>query len=182
MKWLFRKSQEMTTEFDLKALRAMTAGIELGGFVHAANRLNRSQSAVSMQLRKLEQQAGQPLFKRDGRGLVLTEAGQVLQGYARRLLALNDEAASALGASAATGTVRIGMPQDFVDTLLPKLLQRVRKVQPNIQVEIRAGRNYALAEEVEHGKPARRRAEFRGAEKGSTSEGSQTRPRLGRGG
>jgi DNA-binding transcriptional LysR family regulator len=92
------------------------------------------------------------LFKRDGRGLVLTEAGQVLMGYARRLLALNDEAASALGTGAAGGTVRLGMPQDFADILLPKLLQRVGKAQPDIQVEIKAGRSYALAEEVEHGR------------------------------
>lgn len=72
--------------FDMDALRALVTGVELGGFSHAAMRLNRSPSAVSMQLRKLESQAGQRLFKRNGRGLALTAAGDVLLQYARRVL------------------------------------------------------------------------------------------------
>jgi DNA-binding transcriptional LysR family regulator len=152
LKLLFRKSKEMPGNLDLNALRAMLSGVELGGFAHAAQRLNRSQSAVSMQLRKLEKQAGQQLFKRDGRSLALTDAGEVLLKYARRLLALNDEAMAALGVSAVGGTIRVGMPQDFVDVLLPSLLTRFTKVRPGMHIEVRAGRNYALAEDVAAGR------------------------------
>ena len=77
-----------TLNFDVGALRTMVVGVDLGGFSHAALRLNRSPSAVSMQLRKLERQAGQRLFRRSGRSQVLTEAGEVLLQYARSVLAL----------------------------------------------------------------------------------------------
>src|SRR5277367_596828 len=107
--------------FDMDALRSMVVGVELGGFSHAALRLNRSPSAISMQLRKLEMQAGQRLFKRNGRGLSLTEAGDVLLQYARRVLAVNDELVVALGAVSKGGTVRVGIPQDFADVALQTL-------------------------------------------------------------
>lgn len=141
-----------TLNFDMDALRAMVVGVDLGGFSHAALRLNRSPSAISMQLRKLERQAGQCLFKRSGRGLKLTEAGDVLLQHARRVLALNDEMGMALGAIAMGGTVRAGIPQDFADTLLQELLTRFTKVRPNTHVEIRAGRNYVLADDVASGR------------------------------
>ena len=138
--------------FDMDALRTMVVGVELGGFSHAAGRLNRSPSAVSMQLRKLETQTGQRLFKRNGRGLILTEAGDVLLQYARRVLALNDEMGLALGAIDKGGTVRVGMPQDFTDAVLPSLLTRYSKARPATHVEVKAGRNFALAEDVANGR------------------------------
>jgi len=142
----------MSTHFDLAALRAMAVGMELGSFAQAARRLNRSQSAVSMQLRKLEQQAGQPLFVRSGRGLRLTEAGQRLLRYARQMLLLNDEAAAELGVAAGAATVRIGMPQDFADVMLAELLSRFARARPGVSVEVRAGRNFALADDVAGGR------------------------------
>lgn len=138
--------------FDMDALRTMVVGVDLGGFAHAAVRLNRSASAVSMQLRKLETQSGQRLFKRNGRGLILTEAGDVLLQYARRVLALNDEMGLALGAVHRGGTVRVGMSQDFTDAVLPSLLTRYAKARPATHVEVKAGRNFALAEEVANGR------------------------------
>jgi DNA-binding transcriptional LysR family regulator len=138
--------------FDMDALRTMVVGVELGGFSHAAGRLNRSPSAVSMQLRKLETQTGQRLFKRNGRGLILTEAGDVLLQYARRVLALNDEMGLALGAIDKGGTVRVGMPQDFTDAVLPSLLTRYSKARPATYVEVKAGRNFALAQDVANGR------------------------------
>ena len=74
--------------FDIAFLRSYVAGIELGSFARAADKVGRSTSAVSAQLKKLEEQAGMPLFRKDGRGLALTPAGEVLLGYARRLLEL----------------------------------------------------------------------------------------------
>ena len=104
----------MRPAFDMDALRTLVVGTELGSFARAASKLGRSQSAISMQLKKLEQQAGQPLLRRSGRGLVPTEAGDALLTYARRIVALNDEAAASLDATAAAASVRIGLPQDFV--------------------------------------------------------------------
>ena len=138
--------------FDMDALRTMVVGLDLGGFSHAAVRLNRSPSAVSMQLRKLERQAGQRLFKRSGRGLVLTQAGELLLQHARRVLALNDEMGLALGAIDNGSTVRVGISQDFADTILKRLLVRYAKVRPATQVEVRAGRTCGLADEVANGR------------------------------
>jgi DNA-binding transcriptional LysR family regulator len=148
----FWKSEMTPLNFDMDALRTMVVGVELGGFSHAAGRLNRSPSAVSMQLRKLETQTGQRLFKRNGRGLILTEAGDVLLQYARRVLALNDEMGVAVGAIDKGGTVRVGMPQDFTDAVLPSLLTRYSKARPATHVEVKAGRNFALAEDVANGR------------------------------
>ncbi|MCW0396740.1 HTH-type transcriptional regulator ArgP [Xanthomonas sacchari] len=91
------------TTFDLDALRSFVAGVELGSFAKAAEGRGRSTSAISAQLKKLEEQAGQPVLRRQGRGLALTEAGEALLGYARRLLELNDEAVVALQDTALQG-------------------------------------------------------------------------------
>jgi len=138
--------------FDMDALRTMVVGMELGGFSHAAARLHRSPSAISMQLRKLEAQAGQPLFKRRGRGLAPTDAGNVLLQYARRVLALNDELGHALGASDTRAAIRLGIPQDLADVVLEELLVRFAASRPSVQLEIKAGRNFELAADVASGK------------------------------
>ena len=138
--------------FDMDALRTMVVGVDLGGFSHAAVRLNRSPSAVSMQLRKLERQAGQRLFQRSGRGLALTQAGETLLQHARRVLALNDEMGQALGTINEGGTVRVGISQDFADSILPSLLLRYARARPSTHVEVRAGRTCALADEVANGR------------------------------
>src|SRR5579863_2768059 len=141
-----------TLNFNMDALRTMVVGVDLGGFANAAVRLSRSPSAVSMQLRKLERQAGQRLFVRRGRGLVPTQAGEILLQHARRVLALNDEMGQALGAINDGGTVRVGISQDFADSILQDLLSRYARVRPATHVEIRAGRTCALADEVAHGR------------------------------
>ena|SRR5271166_612795 len=142
----------MKATFDMDALRTMVAGIELGSFARAATKLGRSQSAVSMQLRKLEQQADRPLFRRNGRGLVPTEAGDALLQYARRIIALNDEAAASLGTTAAEASLRIGLPQDFVEDVIPEVIVRFARLRPGVHIEVRAGRNYVLEEEVRAGR------------------------------
>ncbi|WP_322102474.1 LysR family transcriptional regulator [Paraburkholderia sp. J41] len=142
----------MSTRFDIDALRTMVAGVDAGSFARAAIQLGRSQSAVSMQLKRLEEQAGQTLFERQGRGLALTEAGDALLAYARQIVALHDEAAVVLGASHSASTVRIGLPQDFFEDVMPRAVSRFAKQRPDVHVEVRAGRNYALEEEVHAGK------------------------------
>jgi len=142
----------MRPTFDMDALRTMVVGTELGSFARAASQLGRSQSAVSMQLKKLEQQAGRPLFRRNGRGLVPTEAGDALLAYARRIIALNDEAAASLGATAAAASVRMGLPQDLFEDVMPDAIMRFSRRRPGVHVEVRAGRNHALEEDVRAGR------------------------------
>ena len=142
----------LPVNLDMDVLRTFVTGVNLGSFAKAANRLGRSPSAISLQLRKLEEQAGHTLFQKQGRGLALTEAGNILLGYARRILDLNDEARSAMtGLSAMQGWVRIGLPQDFAETWFPGLLGRFSRAYPMVRVEARVDRGSALTEAVQRG-------------------------------
>jgi DNA-binding transcriptional LysR family regulator len=142
----------MHLNFDMDALRAMVVGVELGSFARAASHLARSQSAISMQLKKLEQQAGCALFARNGRSLVPTEAGERLLSYGRQILALNDDAALALGSTKSAATIRLGLPQDLFEDFLSDVLTQFGRLGNNVHVEVRAGRNFALEEEVNAGR------------------------------
>ena len=142
----------MKPNFDTDSLRAIVIGADLGSFARAAVQLGRSQSAISMQVKKLEQQAGAQLFVRKGRGLVPTEAGETLIAYARQILALNDEAARAVGATVSTVAVRLGLPQDFFEDVLPAALKVFSQEHPNVHVDIRVGENHKLSEAVSSGR------------------------------
>jgi DNA-binding transcriptional LysR family regulator len=141
----------MRPSFDIDALRTIVVGSELGSFARAAVQLGCSQSTVSMQLKRLEERAGRPLFQRNGRNLVPTEAGDALLSYARRIIELHDEAAVTLGSTAAAASVRIGLPQDFFEDVMPEAITRFSRQRAGVHVEVRAGRNYALEEEVASG-------------------------------
>jgi DNA-binding transcriptional LysR family regulator len=91
--------------FDLDVLQSFSTGIALGSYARAADRLGRSTSAVSAQLKKLESQAGTALFRKAGRGLELTDAGETMLAYAHRLLELNEEAAAAMRTRDLQGSV-----------------------------------------------------------------------------
>ena len=110
------------TNLDMDSLRSFVTGLEVGSFARAADRLGRSTSAISAQLKKLEEQAGVPLVRKAGRGLVATDAGETMLSYARRLLELNDEAVSAARGIELEGWVRLGLQEDFGETLLPRIL------------------------------------------------------------
>lgn len=138
--------------FDPEVLRSFVQGVELGSFARAAERLNRSTSAVSAQLKRLEEQAGRPLLRKSGRGMVLTETGEVMLGYARRLLELNDEAAIAVRGVELQGRVRLGLQEDFGETLLPAVLGRFARAHPKLRIEARIARNAELLDGVRHSK------------------------------
>ena len=106
---------------DLETLRALTMAIDRGGQGQAASELGRTPSAISLQMKRLQQDIGAPLFRKDGRGLSLTEAGEIAVSYARRMLALNDELLNRVRGASLTGSVRLGCSQDFAETVLPKL-------------------------------------------------------------
>ncbi|MBA8878708.1 LysR substrate-binding domain-containing protein [Phyllobacterium myrsinacearum] len=140
------------TIFDLDVLRTFTTGVDLGNFAKAADKLGRSTSAVSAQLKKLEQQAGTPIFQKSGRGLALTDAGETMLAYARRLLDLNDEAASAIHGIELEGWVRLGLQEDFGETLLPNILGQFARAHPKVRIEARVARNAELIERVTSGR------------------------------
>lgn len=137
-----------TVTFDLDVLRSFVAGVDLGSFGRAADRLGRSTSAVSAQLKKLEEQAGVPLLRKEGRGLALTEAGETMLAYARRLLALNDQASRAVRGAELQGRVRLGLQEDFGEMLLPQVLGQFARAHPKVRIEARVGRNADLLERV----------------------------------
>jgi DNA-binding transcriptional LysR family regulator len=136
---------------DMDVLRSLAVAIDLGGFAKAADRLGRSQSAISLQMRKLEKRVGRPLFRRQGRGLALTDAGDVVLGYARRILELNDQAVAAARGVSLDGSVRFGVPQDFGDTWLPGVLARFTRVHPSVLLEARVDRTHKLVERAARG-------------------------------
>jgi DNA-binding transcriptional LysR family regulator len=138
--------------FDLDVLRTFTTGIDLGSYAKAADRLGRSTSAVSAQLKKLEEQAGAPIFRKAGRGLALTEAGQTLLGYARRLLDLNDETASAVRGVELEGEVKLGLQEDFGEAVLSDVLGRFMRAHPKVRVEVCVARSSELRERVTLGR------------------------------
>ena len=122
---------------DTDLLRTFAAIADHGGFTRAGELVNRTQSAVSMQMKRLEEDVLQrQLFQRDGRQVRLTAEGQVLLGYARRILKLHSEVFNTLREPHMVGTVRIGTPDDYVMRFLPGILRRFAQSYPLIQIEV----------------------------------------------
>ncbi|KIH83797.1 LysR substrate-binding domain-containing protein [Pseudomonas batumici] len=138
--------------FDLDVLRTFVAGVELGSFAKAADRLGRSTSAVSAQLKKLESQVGSAVLVKSGRGLILSPAGESLFSQARRLLELNDEIFASLRDARIAGTVRIGLQDDFAEHLLSDVLRRFSRVHPLVSLEVSIARNAELLAQIENGR------------------------------
>ena len=136
---------------DIAVLRTLVTAMDLGGFGRAAERLGRTQSAVSLQMRRLEEQVGEVLFRKQGRALALTDAGEVMLSYARRVLELNDEAFTAVKGLAVAGVVRLGLPQDFAETGLPTVLARFARAHPGVRAEVRVDRNAVLLDCLRRG-------------------------------
>lgn len=137
--------------FDLDVLRTFVTGVQLNSFAKAAERLGRSTSAVSAQLKKLEEQVGSAVLVKSGRGLVLTALGETLLSQARRLLELNDEIFDNLHETQVEGCVRLGLQEDFGEHLLSDILRRFAKVHPRVSLEVRIGRNAELLGLIERG-------------------------------
>lgn len=123
-----------TLEPDL--LRAFVAIAESGSFTAAAGRVHRTQSAVSMQIKRLEEQLGRELFDRDGRGVTLTRDGELLLGHARRILRAHQEAVASFDADVLEGGVTVGAPEDYVSSFLPRILCRFAETHPKAHVDV----------------------------------------------
>lgn len=146
----------MLTNLDMAVLRTLVTAVEAGSFTGAATVIGRSQSAVSLQIDKIERQVGRQLFSgRRGRtgdgGLQLTEAGEVVLAYARRILELNDEAVDTVRGFGARGAIRIGIAEDLAETWLPVALARFARTHPDIRIETTVGRSIAMIDQFDRG-------------------------------
>ncbi|MEO0822537.1 MAG: LysR family transcriptional regulator [Pseudomonadota bacterium] len=126
----------MIRNLDLTALRSLATVADTGGVTRAAHKLNLTQSAVSMQLKRLEEFLGQPLIDRSGRGIGLTPQGEQMVSYARRLLALNDEAMARMTGKDYEGEVRFGVPTDIVYPYVPSILKRFDREFPRVKLNL----------------------------------------------
>ncbi|MHA3885090.1 LysR substrate-binding domain-containing protein [Stutzerimonas degradans] len=130
---------------DTELLRSFVAIADHGGFTRAAEAVHRTQSAISMQMKRLEEDVLQrPLFERSGRQVSLTAEGQVLLGYARRILKLHGEVMTTLREPHMVGAVRIGTPDDYVMRFLPGILAQFAQAYPLVQVELHCEPSYQL--------------------------------------
>ena len=111
-----------TPLLDLALLQTLTAVNQSGTLARAAERVGRTQSAVSLQMQRLEEAVGLPLFDRQGRALVINEAGRSMVAYAERMLALNAEAVAYARGHGVAGSVRFGISVDFEHTWLPRAM------------------------------------------------------------
>jgi DNA-binding transcriptional LysR family regulator len=138
----------MRSDVDAELLRAFVAVADRGGFTRAARTLNRTQSAVSMQIKRLEAVTRAALFERLGRSIRLTQQGEALLGYARRILDLNDEALQSLTRAHIEGPVRIGAMDDYGTRCLPQLIARFCADHPHVSVELHTGLTTVLVEQL----------------------------------
>jgi DNA-binding transcriptional LysR family regulator len=126
----------MAATLDLDQIRTFVAIVETGSFTSASERVNKTQSAVSMQMRRLEDRIGKPIFYREGRNSRLTDDGERLLGYARRLLRLSNEAVAAFDDTELSGKVRLGTPDDYAERHLPEILARFSRSNPMVEVSV----------------------------------------------
>lgn len=117
-------------------LRTFLKAVDLGSFTRAGDAVGRTQSAVSLQVRRLEEVVGAELFVRGSHRVKLTDAGATLLEYARRILALNDEAVSSLSQPKVAGCVRLGAPHEYAASLLPVILGKFAQSQPGVMLEV----------------------------------------------
>lgn len=136
---------------DLDQLRTFVAIAECGSFTKAAENVHKTQSAVSMQMCRLEERIGKPLFVRVGRQSRLTEHGERLLHYARRLVQLNDETMAAFDDTELSGLVRLGTPDDYADRFLPEILARFSRSNPKAEVSVVCAPTPNLADMIAQG-------------------------------
>ena len=141
----------MMPHLDVDQLKTFLAIVDTGSFTRAADEVNKTQSAVSMQMKRLEEQINRPLFSKDGRGTKFTRDGEKLIDYARRIVSLSDEAVSAFTKPDITGTVRFGTPDDYAEFFLPVILARFARTHPHVTVDVECVPSSNLMERTKRG-------------------------------
>lgn len=135
---------------DLDSLDIFRTVVAEGGVIRAAGKLNRVQSNVTTRIKQLEQRLGRQLFRKQGRGLVLSPEGELLLSYAQRLFRLADEAESELRSGRAMGVLRIGSLESTAGSRLAPLLSKFHRAHPGVVVELSTGTTGALVQRVSH--------------------------------
>ncbi|HWP24724.1 MAG TPA: LysR substrate-binding domain-containing protein [Xanthobacteraceae bacterium] len=139
----------MSALIDVDQLRTFIAIVETGSFTKAAEVVHKTQSAVSMQMKRLEERLARPIFARDGRASKLTEDGERLLDYARRIVKLNVEALAAFNDAKLSGRVRLGVPDDYADRYLPEIMARFARAYPGVELTVVCEPTVALLEQIE---------------------------------
>ncbi len=143
--------QSMPTNLDMDCLRTFVAIIELGSYAEASRFVGRTPSAVSLQIRRLEEQAGVTLFQRTGRRMIPSPEGERLLITARQILRLNDSIVGEFTFPRLSGEVSLGVIQDLADTVLPEILARFDRIYPKVHISVKVDRTKFLAAAVEKG-------------------------------
>jgi DNA-binding transcriptional LysR family regulator len=141
----------MTTPLDLDQLQSFCAIADCGSFTEAARRVHKTQSAVSMQIKRLEERLGHDLLVRDGRGVTLTHYGDELYARARKMLRVNAEILDVFSDEDLQGSIRFGVPDDYAVRLLPVILSSFQKTHPKIVVDVRCQPSEELLEGMKKG-------------------------------
>ncbi|MCB4767997.1 LysR family transcriptional regulator [Ancylobacter sp. Lp-2] len=136
---------------DTESLGMLIAVVDNGGFTAAAERVGRTQSAVSARIAQLEENLGVRLLERSRRGISLTETGERLVAHARRMLAFESEALADMKGGTPEGSVRLGMPDDYVDAYFTPVISRFAAAYPRVEISIRCDLSKTLEPEVERG-------------------------------
>jgi DNA-binding transcriptional LysR family regulator len=136
---------------DLDLLRSFVSVVEAGGFTRAGERVHRTQSTVSQQIRRLEETFGRPLLHRTGKHATPTEEGERLLSYARRILALAEEARDVVARPAGDGVVRLGIPEDFAANRLARVLSKFARSRPGLRLDVRCDLSVKLRSDLERG-------------------------------
>jgi DNA-binding transcriptional LysR family regulator len=139
----------MTALLDIDQLRTFIAIAETGSFTKAAEVVNKTQSAVSMQMKRLEERLERAIFARDGRASKLTEDGARLLDYARRLVKLNVETITAFSDAELSGRVRLGVPDDYADRYLPEIMARFSRAYPSVELTVICEPSVGLLERID---------------------------------
>ncbi len=139
----------MGRSLDIDLLRSFVVIAEVRSLSRAAARVGRTQSALSQQMRRLEEVVDQPLFQRTGRGVLLTHPGERLLAHAQRILRQHDEAMADLCGTGLSGTIRFGCPDDYAEVWLPSLLRQFSSQHPQAIVEVVCGPTPRLLEQLD---------------------------------
>jgi DNA-binding transcriptional LysR family regulator len=141
----------MPRDLDLSLLRAFVAVVETGSVTGASRLLNRTQAAVSLQIKRLEDLLGCELFEREHKRLTLAPQGERLLGSARQIVAMNDEIWATMTTPTFEGTVRLGVPVDIVSSYIPPILRRFNQAWPKVEVSLSCRNSHELLEDLESG-------------------------------
>ncbi|MFB9217791.1 LysR family transcriptional regulator [Vibrio sinaloensis] len=137
---------------DIDALRSFLAFVETGSFTRAAKQINRTQSAFSAQMRKLEAELSVSLFEKEGRNLILSEAGLALRSHAEQLVSLHNQALKQVKRYENKRPLRLGCPEDYNDNILPNVIRVLKHAEPTYSIHVFSEPSISLRKKLDEGK------------------------------